>query len=137
MTKHVVAPVAEIPPGTRRLLTVKGRPIAVFNLGGEFFGLLNRCPHQGGPMCEGHLTGLVQSRTPGQYDRSRDGEILRCPWHGWEFDIRTGQSYVDPERTRIRAYPVSVAEGAALVAGPYVAETIPVSVEQDYVVVEV
>ena len=67
MSKHVVATVAEIPPGQRKLVTVRGRSIAVFNLGGEFFGLFNRCPHQGGPMCEGILTGLIESDEPGQF----------------------------------------------------------------------
>ena len=100
MSKHVVATVAEIPPGNRKLVTVRGRSIAVFNLGGEFFGLFNRCPHQGGPMCEGILTGLIESDEPGHYRYSRKGEILRCPWHGWEFDVRTGQSVL-----RARADP--------------------------------
>src|SRR5579872_7618086 len=81
MSKHVVATVAEIPPGQRKLVTVRGRSIAVFNLDGEFFGLFNRCPHQGGPMCEGILTGLIESDEPGHYQYSRKGEILRCPWH--------------------------------------------------------
>jgi nitrite reductase/ring-hydroxylating ferredoxin subunit len=96
VSKHVVAPVRDIPPGGRKLVTVKGRPIAIFNIAGEFFGVLNRCPHQGGSLCDGILTGLVQSSEPGQYRYSREGEILRCPWHGWEFDIRTGQSYCEP-----------------------------------------
>ena len=65
MSKHVVATVAEIPPGQRKLVTIRGRQIAVFNLDGEFFGLFNRCPHQGGPMCEGILTGLIESDQPG------------------------------------------------------------------------
>jgi 3-phenylpropionate/trans-cinnamate dioxygenase ferredoxin subunit len=96
MSKHVVATVGELPPGSRKLVTVKGRPIAIFNLNGEMFGLLNRCPHQGGGLCHGALTGLVESTRPGEYVFSRDGEILKCPWHGWEFDIRTGQSYCSP-----------------------------------------
>ncbi|HEY0419417.1 MAG TPA: Rieske (2Fe-2S) protein [Acetobacteraceae bacterium] len=137
MSRHVVAPAAEIPPGSRKLVTVKGRPIAIFNIGGEFFGLLNRCPHQGGALCEGVLTGLLESPSPGQYVYSRKGEILRCPWHGWEFDIRTGQSYCDPEKIKARAYPVEAKPGSAVVEGPYVAETIPVAVEQEYIVVEV
>ena len=61
MSKHVVATVSEIPPGQRKLVTVRGRSIAVFNLDGEFYGLFNRCPHQGGPMCEGILTGLIET----------------------------------------------------------------------------
>ena len=67
MSWHVVAAVRDIPPGGRKLVTVRGRPIAVFNLGGEFFGLLNRCPHQGGSLCEGALTGLVEAVSPGDY----------------------------------------------------------------------
>ena len=136
MSRHVVATAQEIPEGGRKLVTVRGRPIAIFNLKGEYFGMLNRCPHQGGPMCEGLITGLRQAPQPGEYVFTRKGEILRCPWHGWEFDIKTGQSYVDPDKTRIRTYPVEVEAGAAVVNGPYVAETIPVSVEEQYVVVE-
>jgi 3-phenylpropionate/trans-cinnamate dioxygenase ferredoxin subunit len=136
MSKHVVAAVRDIPPGSRRLVTVRGRPIAIFNVGGEFFGLFNRCPHQGGSLCEGELGGLVESDEPGQYRYTRQGEILRCPWHGWEFDIRTGQSWCDPARIQTRAYPVEVAAGQTLVQGPYVAETIPVTVEEDYVVID-
>lgn len=136
MAKHVVAAVGDIPPGTRRLAQVNGRAIVVFNLGGEFFALNNRCPHRGGSLCQGRQTGLVESDGPGNYRYSRPGEIIRCPWHGWEFDIRTGQSYCDPKRFRARAYPVNVEPGAAVVKGPYVAETLAVSVESDYVVVD-
>jgi nitrite reductase/ring-hydroxylating ferredoxin subunit len=137
MSKHIVATVADLPPGSRKLMTIKGRPIAVFNLGGEFFGLLNRCPHQGGDLCEGLVTAVVTADRPGEYRMSRHGEIIRCPWHGWEFDIRTGQSYCEPERIRTRAYHVEVEHGSAVVEGPYIAETIPVSVELDYVIVDV
>jgi 3-phenylpropionate/trans-cinnamate dioxygenase ferredoxin subunit len=134
--KHVVAAVGDIPPGGRKLVEAGGRAIVVFNLGGEFFALANRCPHRGGSLCHGRLTGLVQSDEPGHYRYSRRGEIIRCPWHAWEFDIRTGKSWCDPERVRARNYAVSVEKGAALIEGPYVAETFRVSVENDYVVVE-
>ena len=137
MSKHIVAAVSEVPPGSRKLVTVKGRPIAVFNVKGAFYGLLNRCPHQGGALCEGIITGLVTSDKPGEYRVERRGEIIRCPWHGWEFDIRTGQSWCAPDKFTTRNYPVEVAPGQALVEGPYVAETVKVSVEEQYVVVEV
>ena len=117
MSKHVVATVAEIPPGSRKLVTVRGRQIAVFNLDGEFFGLFNRCPHQGGPMCEGILTGLIESDEPGHYRYSRKGEILRCPWHGWEFDVRTGQSYCEPDADRAFELPRGGGRGSARRAG--------------------
>jgi nitrite reductase/ring-hydroxylating ferredoxin subunit len=136
MTKHVVAPVSEIPPGGRKLVNAGGRAIVVFNLDGEFFALNNRCPHRGGSLCDGIVTGLVLSDEPGHYDYSRRGEIIRCPWHSWEYDIRTGQSWCDPQRVRTRRYAVTVERGARLVEGPYTAETFPVTVEDEYVVVE-
>jgi 3-phenylpropionate/trans-cinnamate dioxygenase ferredoxin subunit len=145
LAKHVVATVEEIPPGGRKLVEAAGRSIGVFNIGGAFYALRNRCPHQGGPLCSGRLTGLLEAQVPGDYRYTRRGEILRCPWHGWEFDVKTGQSWFDPARTRVRAYPVSVEAGEALAdeateglqKGPYIAETYTVSVEQQYVVVEI
>jgi nitrite reductase/ring-hydroxylating ferredoxin subunit len=82
MSRHVVAPMRDLPPGSRKLVDIDGRAIVIFNIGGEFFALLNRCPHQGGNLCEGKLIGLVESSEPGVYRYSREGEILRCPWHG-------------------------------------------------------
>jgi nitrite reductase/ring-hydroxylating ferredoxin subunit len=141
MPRHVVATVDEIPPGSRKIVEVDGRSIGVFNVNGEFLALRNTCPHQGGPLCLGLVGSLVVAARPGEYALSRPGEMLRCPWHGWEFDMRTGQSWFDPARTRVRPYPVTVASGAALTEaglqpGPYVAETYPVSVERQYVLVD-
>lgn len=137
MSRHVVATTSEIPPGGRKLFTVKGRPITIFNLDNQFYGLMDRCPHQGGSLCAGIVTGLLQSNEPGQYTYTRKGEFVRCPWHGWEFDIRTGQSYCDPEKIRSKSYTVSSVSGAEVVEGPYKAETVPVRIEEDYVVVDV
>jgi 3-phenylpropionate/trans-cinnamate dioxygenase ferredoxin subunit len=136
MAEHVVAPVDEIPPGTRKLVEVGGRAVVVFNLGGEFYALNNRCPHRGGSLFHGIQTGLVESHEPGEYCYSRPGEMVKCPWHGWEFDIRTGQSWCDPTRVRIRQYQVAVKPGTELVEGPHMAESFPVRVENNYVVIE-
>ena len=136
MAKHVVAAVHDLAPGTRKRVELNGRIVVVFNLGGEFFALGDRCPHRGGPLSQGQLTGLLESPQPGEYCYSRRGEIIRCPWHSWEYDIRTGRSWCDPDRVRARQYPVSREPGAALVEGPYTADTFPVTVERDYVVVE-
>ena len=148
MTRYIVAEAAEISPGGRKIVEVGGRSLGVFNLGGEFFALRNRCPHQGGPLCEGKTFGLIEANVPGEITYSRPGEILTCAWHGWEFDIRTGRSWCAPERLRVRRYEVSVEPGASLataptaalpgkVPGPYTAETYPVRIEGQYLVVEI
>ncbi len=140
MTRHVVCPVADIPPGGRMLAEIGSRSIVIFNLGGEMFGLLNRCPHQGGALGHGTTSGLVEAGAPGEYRYTRPGEILRCPWHGWEFDIRTGRSRCNPDRLKAKAYPVEVAAGAQVVEAPgeyeLQVETVAVDIEEDYVVVE-
>jgi 3-phenylpropionate/trans-cinnamate dioxygenase ferredoxin subunit len=137
MTRHVVARAGEIAPGQRKRVTVRGRDIGVFNLGGDYYALLNRCPHEGAPLCEGRLTSLIEADLPGEFRLSRPGEMLRCPWHGWEFDIRTGQSWCDPSGTFVRSYAASVQPGAQIVKGPYVADTFAVTVEDDYVIVDI
>jgi 3-phenylpropionate/trans-cinnamate dioxygenase ferredoxin subunit len=119
-----VARVEEIPPGERKIVQIGGRSIGIFNLDGDYYALRNRCPHQGGPLCDGFQFGALRSTLPGEYDYSRPGGIIRCPWHGWEFDIRTGRSWFDPERQRVRSYPASVQEHVesypARQQGPYV-----------------
>jgi 3-phenylpropionate/trans-cinnamate dioxygenase ferredoxin subunit len=79
---------------------------------------------------------IVVFHVNGVYQRSRVGELLRCAWHGWEFDMRTGQSWFDPKRVKVRTYPVVIEDGETLAKGPYVAETFPVHVEDSYVIVE-
>src|SRR3712207_6412774 len=76
--------------------------------------------------CLGPTIGLVTADSPGEFRYEREGEILRCPWHGWEFDLTTGRSVFDPRRTRVRAYPVEVQTLQA--------ETYPVEVERGLVV---
>ena len=164
-----MAPKDQIPDGSRMIVDVRGRSIGVFNVGGTFYALLNRCPHQGAQLCLGPVAPLMEADAPGRvrFDNSR--HLLSCPWHHWEYDIATGQSYTDPASTRVRSYAVSVEDGDRVthaiqegqataddveprgvasggpssiaqsinrVPGPFKAETFAVSVEDDYVVLE-
>lgn len=104
-TRVVVAPAHELPPGARKIVAVDGREIGVFNVKGEYFALLNYCPHRAGPLCHGRVGPLVTSADVYQMDFEREGEILKCPWHMWEFDIRTGRALFDPKMI-VRTYEV-------------------------------
>lgn len=70
-----VARLDDCPPGGSREVVAEGRVIALFNVDGTIFALDGVCPHQGGPLGKGCLTGAV----------------VTCPWHGWQFDVRTGR----------------------------------------------
>jgi nitrite reductase/ring-hydroxylating ferredoxin subunit len=137
MARHVVATTSEIAPGRNKVVTIDGREIVVFHVNGQFFALLNRCPHEGAPLARAACVAHLYSDEPGRFQRTRVGEMLRCAWHGWEFDMRTGQSYCDPQRVRVRSYPVAVEAGETLVKGPYRAETFAVIVEESYVLIDV
>lgn len=146
--KTVVAPVEEFPSGERRIVEVGGRSIGVFHVGERFFAVRNRCPHQGGPLCRGHILGHATAAEPGSARLAPDPLRIACPWHGWEYDLATGQSFIGSSAPGVRSYAVELEPGGSLAArieegavrflpGPYTAETFQVSVEDDYVVVEV
>ena len=105
-----VARASEIGPGERRMLEVKGHSIGLFNVHGKFIAVLNLCPHELAPVCRGRVGGTTLPSQPGEYRWGREGEILACPWHGWEFDLQTGKAIAD-SRVRLRRYPVSVVDG--------------------------
>ncbi|WP_274650898.1 Rieske (2Fe-2S) protein [Paenibacillus humicola] len=139
MGKHVVGTVAEFPSGARKLVVLEGRPVGVFNVNGTFYALRNTCPHQGAPLCAGTVTGMTLASEPGEYLYGREGEIVRCPWHGWEFDITSGKSIFDPNKCLVKSYEVTVevpveTEDLSSEEPPSV-ETYPVSVESGSVVV--
>lgn len=127
-------------------MTAGSRSIGVFRIGDRYFGLRNACPHQSGPLCHGDVVQWLEAPGPGQYRVRGDRRMVSCPWHGWEYDLQTGQSWFDPERNRVRSYAVGVEPGSELCVdadvivageptpGPYVAETFDVRVEGDYVV---
>lgn len=132
--KFVVALVSEIPPGGRKIVEIAGRSIGVFNVHGTFYALKNVCPHQFAPLCEGKIMGTTLPSAPGKYIYGRQGEIIRCPWHGWEFDLTSGKSIFNPHRCRVKAYEVSLESPDS--EDPSV-ESYPVTVEEARVVVTI
>jgi 3-phenylpropionate/trans-cinnamate dioxygenase ferredoxin subunit len=140
MARYVVCRVEELPPGGRKIVDVRGRTVGVFNVNGSYYALLNRCPHRNAPLCKGTITGLVQGPEPYKIEFSREGEVLRCPWHGWEFDITNGHSVFNPHRIRAKSYDVTVEPSGMANADdepdPSI-ETFPVTVEQEVVVLHI
>jgi nitrite reductase/ring-hydroxylating ferredoxin subunit len=110
VAKHVVATVEEIPPGGRKIVKVQGREVGIFNLEGRFYALKNVCRHQGARVCLGKVAGTTLPSRVYEFKYGLEGRILRCPWHGWEYDITTGQSLFDPN-VKVVSYPVSVEDG--------------------------
>lgn len=110
-TAHAGA-VGDFDQGTRRIVSVDGVDVGVFCHDGQYFAFENRCLHQGGPVCEGILIPQVETvlddegMERGQRFSDREDHIV-CPWHGWEYDIRTGRCAADA-RLALRSFEVSV-----------------------------
>lgn len=81
----------EIPAGTIREFSLEGRSIALANVGGKFFAISNTCLHRAGPLAEGSL----------------QGNIVTCPWHGWQYDVTNGKLTMNPA-VAVACYPIEV-----------------------------
>ena len=94
-----VASVADVEPGTGKVVEAGGRAVALFNVDGTFYAIDNTCLHRGGPVGEGDL----------------DGVVVTCPWHGFQYDVTTGRNVFDPE-VGLATYPVRVVDENVLIA---------------------
>jgi nitrite reductase (NADH) small subunit len=95
--KYWVARRDEIREGASKLVTVKGIEFGIFEVQGQIVAWRNVCPHFGAPVCKGAITSTRLPSEVYEYKLGRENEILRCPWHGWEFDLTNGEHLVDPE----------------------------------------
>lgn len=113
-TEVRVCSLDELPVGERTVIDVGGRSIGVIHSTDGLYAVRNRCPHQGAPLCLGRVSGTTFADRPHAYRYDLDGRALACPWHHWEFDLRTGRSLFDPS-VRVRTYPVVVRDGDIVV----------------------
>jgi nitrite reductase/ring-hydroxylating ferredoxin subunit len=94
-----------MPPGTRRIVEIGARSIGVLNVDGQYHALMNVCPHHGAPLCEGVVKGTMQDSAPHEYQYGRHNEFIVCPWHGYEFELKTGECVGD-RRLRLKKFDV-------------------------------
>lgn len=112
MTRESIGAVDDFVDGEKKLFTVGGVEIGVFRLDGAFFAWKNVCPHQGGPVCQGRIFKRVvddiddHKQIHGRRYHDQDVHIV-CPWHGAEFDIRTGRHAGLPDLSLTRI-PIDV-----------------------------
>ncbi len=94
----------------RKLVTVDGTSVAVFKVGGRYYAVRNVCPHNGAPLFFGRVSGTLVPSEARQYVYGMENQVLRCPWHKWEYDLETGRLLTN-ERVRVKTFPVTVTDG--------------------------
>jgi nitrite reductase (NADH) small subunit len=103
--EHLVGRFDDIPLDKGLIVQVEGRDIGLFRVGDEVHAILNVCPHQGGPVGTGGVFPTLEAEVVNQRLCERlnpDRPMVSCPWHGWEFDLRTGISNADPTKRVVR-----------------------------------
>ena len=111
-----VGPADTFPVGEFRIVTIGRREIGVLRRGdGRVHAVRNRCPHKGAPMCRFKPTGTMIPGPPGTLEWGHEGDILRCPWHGFEFHIESGARPYADSAMRLRVYPARIEQGEIII----------------------
>ena len=103
---RVAFPASELPPGARKVVTVRRREVIVLNVDGELHALFNRCPHRQASFDAAAIRNARNCTRVGELEFDRDRKVLMCPWHRYEFELYTGHCPIEPERYRVARYRV-------------------------------
>lgn len=115
---HDIGPAVRYPVGSKRIIEVDGRSIGIFNVDGQLHAVLNRCPHALAPLCLADLTGTWLAGPPDEPRYGLQGRVLRCIWHGWEWNIETGRTVAGTDPRRLSRYPIRVEGDRVVISIP-------------------
>lgn len=106
--EHCIGRLADFPAHKVVPVDVAGRTIAVLRNEDKVYAFSNRCPHQGAPMSFARTAGTMLPSEPDEYDFGLEGLIVKCPWHAYEFNVRTGESVCNIIRARLPVYQTEI-----------------------------
>jgi nitrite reductase (NADH) small subunit len=107
--KHLVCKYDELKQGGKKAVSIDRKAIVVVRSdNGEVYALRDVCPHKGPCLSLGMIDKSCTGEEAGKYIFEKEKEVIRCPWHSWEFDIKTGRSLFDPENVKVKTYETTV-----------------------------
>lgn len=109
--KRNLGKIEEFPDRKITIREVDGTSVGIFRDGEKFSAMLNICPHRSAPVCQGLMGGTMLPSGPGEFVYGMDGLVLRCPWHGWEFDVRNGESVGPVDKRNLTMFAIEVEAG--------------------------
>lgn len=115
MNEIVVCKSEELPSGKRKVVTIKNMSIVVVNVEGKLQAFNSMCPHQGAPLEFGSIAGAMEASDPQKYQYGCHNKIVKCPLHGWAFDMETGKSLFS-DKVKIKTYKVREESGYILLS---------------------
>jgi nitrite reductase/ring-hydroxylating ferredoxin subunit len=115
-TEYAAGPDAGFEPGKFVIVQLGKHSVGITRLrNGDLKAVRNRCPHKGAQICRGILGGTWPPSEPGELRYDREGEVLVCPWHGYEYDLQDGRELYQEVPTRLRFFPVTIRDGTVYV----------------------
>jgi nitrite reductase (NADH) small subunit len=109
--KYKVGTVGDFNKKSCHLVDVKGRKLGIYKIDDQYYAILNACPHKGAPLCMGSSDGTMLPSLPNEYKHGLENRVVRCPWHGYEFEIETGEPIFGTTNKKVPAYSVSEENG--------------------------
>ncbi|BBI35972.1 Rieske (2Fe-2S) protein [Cohnella abietis] len=116
--RHEVCAEGELLPGMRKVITIRKQEVVVLNVDGQLYAIQNRCPHMGVPLEYGAVCGTMVPSEPGSHVYGCHNMIIKCPLHGWEYSLESGQNIFALEKVKIRTYKVNVDDNTVYVLTP-------------------
>lgn len=104
--RYAAGRAAEVIVGRAKIVEIAGMEIGLFRVDDAIYAIRNHCPHQGGPVCRGRVVGTMVPSPPGEFIYGLENRVLTCPWHHWQYDITTGKSLFDIDKSRLITYQV-------------------------------
>ncbi|WJH34916.1 Rieske (2Fe-2S) protein [Paenibacillus sp. CC-CFT747] len=99
-----------LPDGGKLIVKVKEMEVGLFRVDGVYYAWRNVCPHAAAPVCAGPIRGTKLPSAVYAYEYGMENQVLRCPWHGWEFDLVSGRHLAAGSKAKLRGFPVETDE---------------------------
>jgi nitrite reductase/ring-hydroxylating ferredoxin subunit len=115
MKSYFVGTVNEIPSEKPKIIDIEGTSIGVVKQNEKYYAVRNLCPHKLAPLCMGTVGGTMLPCEEQEYQFGLEGQVIRCPWHGWEFDLETGKALFETSNLRVTTYQVEIKNGEVYV----------------------
>lgn len=106
--KYYVGTVDEIAECQPKIIEIEGISIGIIYTNGNYHAIRNVCPHKQGPICKGDVRGTMLPTNPQEYMYGMEEQVIVCPWHGWEFDLETGEGLFSINDRKLKKYSIEI-----------------------------
>lgn len=103
---YKIGKVSEFTTNKCHIINIKGRSIAIYRSKETFYAVRNRCPHKGAEICKGDFRGTMLPSNPNELNYGLEEQVVVCPWHGYEFDVKTGNALFNLTKLKLKTYDV-------------------------------